>query len=119
MPRSLLVAAYVAWPAAVVALRLITRVHRRCLVVIGAGCLISLVVGTTATPTHIGIPLGLLLGAGIGLGICLATARGVTFMYAPDATYWEYNGKIPTGDRLAELVTAVVAVVGGVGVVYA
>ena len=112
MPRSVLHAAYVAWPAAVVALRLLTHVRRRCLIVAGLGYVIALALATTATPASVAVPLGLFVGGLVAVGGCLATARGVTFTVDQDTTYWQYDGKIPVGDRLVEVLGALVAIVG-------
>ncbi|TDO59930.1 hypothetical protein EV651_108278 [Kribbella sp. VKM Ac-2571] len=112
MPRSVLLAAYVAWPAGVLVLRLVMRVRTRCLVVTGLGCLVALVLATTATPTTVAVPLGLFLGGVVAAGGCLATARGVTFTFDQNTTYWEYDGKIPVGDRLVEILGALAAILG-------
>lgn len=103
---------HVAWPAAILLLRLITRVRRRRLAAAGIGWLAAVVVATTTTPTSRVLPIGLILGAGIALGGCLATARGVTFTWAQQQTYWAYDGKIPPGDRLVEVLTGLVGLIG-------
>ncbi|NUR97165.1 MAG: hypothetical protein HOV67_18145 [Kribbellaceae bacterium] len=113
MPRSVLLAAYVAWPAGVILLRLAAHTRGRCLVFTGLGYLVALVIATTATPSSTAVPLGLMLGGLIAAGLCLATGHGLTFTIDPDTTYWEYDGKIPLGDRLAEILGGLVAIVGG------
>ena len=115
MPHSVVLGTYVAWPVGVVVLRLAMMVRRRCLAATGVGWLAALVVGTTATPASSGVPAGLIIGGGAAVGLCLATARGMTFTWAPDETYWVYEGKIPTGDRLVEVLSLLAAVVGVVG----
>ncbi|RZU13505.1 hypothetical protein EV645_4347 [Kribbella rubisoli] len=115
MPRSVLIAAYVAWPLGAVVVRLLTRVRRRCLAAIGVGWIAALVLATTATPAERVIPIGLIVGSGIAATLCLATARGVTFTFAQDETYWVYDGKIPVGDRLVEVLSVLAGVVGVIG----
>lgn len=112
MPHSALLAAYVAWPAAAAALRLVAHARGRCLVFTGVGYLVALVIATTATPSSVGVPLGLILGGFGAAGLCLATGHGMTFNFDPDTTYWEYDGKIPVGDRLVEILGGLVAIVG-------
>jgi hypothetical protein len=114
VPRSVLIATYVAWPAGVVVLRLVARARGRCLFFSGVGYLVALVIGTTATPTSAGIPVGLFVGALVAVVTCLATGHGITFNIDPDTTYWEYDGKIPLGDRLVEILGVLVAVIGGI-----
>ncbi|MGW5190482.1 hypothetical protein ACWEOO_14575 [Kribbella sp. NPDC004138] len=118
MPHSVLIAAYVGWPAGVVVLRLVMRVRTRCLVVTGLGVLAGLAIATTAMPARAAVPLGLLVGPVIAVGGCLATARGVTFTFDQDATYRKYAGTIPLGDRLVEALSALVAVVGAVALLW-
>ena len=112
MPRSVLVAAYVAWPAGAVLLRLVARARARCLIVTGLAILVALVLATTATPTTVAVPLGLFVGGVLAVIVCLATGRGVTFTVDQNTTYWEYDGKIPVGDRLVEILGALAAVLG-------
>ena len=112
MPRTVLIAAHVAWPTGILVLRLITRVRRRCLAAAGVGWLAAVVVATTAPPTSRALPVGLVLGAGIAIGGCFATARGVTFTWEQQQTYWAYDGKIPPGDRLVEVLTGLVGLIG-------
>ncbi|HWD79217.1 MAG TPA: hypothetical protein VG497_10045 [Kribbella sp.] len=118
MPRSALLAAYVAWPAGVVVLRLVAHTRGRCLVFTGLGYLVALVIATTATPSSVAVPLGLTLGGAAGAGLCLATGHGITLTIDPDTTYWEYDGKIPLGDRLVEVLGGLVAVAGGVALAW-
>lgn len=115
MPRSVLIATYVAWPVGVVVLRLLTRARRRCLAATGVGVLVALVLATTATPADRTIPIGLIVGAGVAVALCLATARGLTFTWAQNETYWVYDGKIPLGDRLVEVLSLLAGVVGVIG----
>ncbi len=117
MPRFVLIAAYVAWPTALVLLRLITPVRPRCLAVLAGSWLAATVLATTATPATLAVPLGLIVGAGIGLGIYAAVSRGVTFTWEPNRTYSVYDGKIPVGDRVALAITAVAGLVGVLGLV--
>ncbi|MGW6196297.1 hypothetical protein ACWF0M_09125 [Kribbella sp. NPDC055110] len=49
MPRSVLLAAYVAWPAGAVLLRLVARARARCLIGTGLGYLVA-VLGVGALP---------------------------------------------------------------------
>ncbi|WP_410788747.1 hypothetical protein [Kribbella sp. C-35] len=112
MPRSVLLAAYVARPAGAVVLRLVARTRARCLLGTGLGYLVALVLATTATPTTVAVPLGLFVGGVAAVIGCLATGRGVTFTFDQDTTYWEYDGKIPVGDRLVEILGALVAILG-------
>jgi hypothetical protein len=114
VPRSVLLAAYVAWPVGVVLLRLMASARARCLIFTGLGYLVALVIATTATPSTSAVPLGLLLGGLTGAGLCLATGHGITFNFDQNTTYWEYDGKIPVGDRLVELLGGLIAVTGGV-----
>ncbi|WP_427886842.1 hypothetical protein ACQHIV_28685 [Kribbella sp. GL6] len=116
MPRTVLLAAYVAWPTGVALLRLVAHARGRCLVFTGAGYLIALVIATTATPSSVAVPLGLMLGGVIGAVLCLGTGHGLTFTFDPETTYWVYEGKIPRGDRLVEVLNVLVAICGGVSV---
>ena len=113
MPRTVLLAAYVAWPVGVALLRLVAHARARCLIFTGLGYLLALVIATTATPSSVAVPLGLMLGGAAGAGLCLATGHGITLTIDPDTTYWEYDGKIPVGDRLVEVLGGLVAVAGG------
>jgi hypothetical protein len=115
VPRFVLIATYVAWPATVALLRLVTPVRRRCLAVLAGGWLAATVLATTATPATRAVPLGLAVGAGLALGIWPAISRGVTFTFAPDRRYWAYDGKIPVGDRVALAITAGAGLVGVLG----
>jgi hypothetical protein len=117
VPRFVLIATYVAWPAAVVLLRLVTPVRPRCLAVLAGGWLVATVLATTATPATRAVPMGLVVGAGLALGIWPAISRGVTFTMAQDRTYAPYDGKIPVGDRVALAITAVAGLVGVLGFV--
>lgn len=112
MPRSVLIAAYVAWPAIAVLLRLVARARARCLIFSGVGYLVALVLATTATPAKVAVPLGLFVGGVLAVVVCLATGHGITLNIDQDTTYWEYDGKIPVGDRLVEILAAVVAILG-------
>ncbi|MFF0266374.1 hypothetical protein [Kribbella sp. NPDC004536] len=114
MPRTVLLAAYVAWPAGVVVLRLTAHTRGRCLVFTGVGYLVALVIATTATPSSVAVPLGLMLGGLIAVVMCLNTGHGLTPKHDPGTTYWAYDGKIPRGDRLVEVLGALVAICGGV-----
>lgn len=80
MPRSVLIATYVAWPVGVVVLRLLTRAR-------------------------------LIVGSGVAVALWLATARGLTFTWAQDETYWVYD----VGDRLVEVLSLLAGVVGVIG----
>ncbi|MFD7153627.1 hypothetical protein ACFV9C_03460 [Kribbella sp. NPDC059898] len=62
MPHTVLLAAYVVWPAGVVLLRLTAHTRGRCLVFTSVGYLVALVIATTATPSSVAVPLGLMLG---------------------------------------------------------
>lgn len=115
MPHTVLLATYVVWPAGVLVLRLAAHTRGRCLVFTGLGYLVALVIATTATPSSVAVPLGLMLGGAIGAGLCLATGHGITFTIDPNTTYREYDGKIPLGDRLVEVLGGLVAVAGGLG----
>ncbi|MGZ0149513.1 hypothetical protein ACXJJ3_20785 [Kribbella sp. WER1] len=115
MPRIVLLAAYVAWPAGVAVLRLTAHARGRCLIFTGVGYLVALVIATTATPSSTAVPLGLVLGGLIGAGLCLGTGRGLTFNFDQETTYWAYGGKIPLGDRLVEVLGVLVAICGGAG----
>jgi hypothetical protein len=68
-----------------------------------------------AWPASRAEPLGLIVGAEIGLGIWAAISRGVVFTWQPDRTYWAYDGKIPVGDRVALAITGVAGLVGVLG----
>ncbi|GAA1602780.1 hypothetical protein GCM10009804_69070 [Kribbella hippodromi] len=93
-------------------MRLLTRIRPRCLVATGLGYLIALVLATTATPAARMIPVGLIVGAGVAVGGCLGTARGVVFTWDQQQTHGAYEGQIPVGDRLAEIWSAVIGVAG-------
>src|SRR5207247_5236319 len=87
VPRFVLIAAYVAWPTALVLLRLITPVRPRCLMVLARGWLAATVLATTVTPAARAVPLGLIAGAGLALGIWPEISLGVTFTMAADEVY--------------------------------
>jgi hypothetical protein len=94
------------WFVVLVAVGLLRAVRRRVLVTSGLGLLISLVVSTTATPAERGFPLGVALGAGVAVGLSLATRSGVTFTWMPDEVYWSDEKRPPLTENLILLLTA-------------
>jgi hypothetical protein len=118
VPRFILIAAYVAWPAGVLAVRLMTPVRLRCLLVAAAGWLAALAVGTTGTPALRALPGGLVAGAGLGLALQLMVARGVTFEWDPGRTYDVYDGKIPVGEWVVLGLAGVAGLVGLTGLLW-
>ncbi|MGW6279986.1 hypothetical protein [Kribbella sp. NPDC055071] len=83
---------------AVVGLR--RAVRFRALVTHGIGLLVSLVVTTTATPPEKAVPIGVMIGTGIAIGLSLATRHGVTFTWQPDTEYWPDDKRPPRPENL-------------------
>jgi hypothetical protein len=94
------------WLMVLVAVGLLRAIRPRVLVTSGLGLLISLVVSTTATPTEQGVPVGIMLGTGVAVGLSLATRHGVTFTWMPDTEYWPDEERPPVTENLLLVMTA-------------
>ncbi|TCO41061.1 hypothetical protein EV646_116153 [Kribbella antiqua] len=105
------------WLVALVAVGLLRAVRHRVLVTSGLGVVISLVVSTTATPMERGLPLGVALGAGVAVGLSLATRSGVTFTWMPDKVYWLDEKRPPMTENLILLLTALCCCVAAAALV--
>ncbi|MFK4086390.1 hypothetical protein ACI2LF_19930 [Kribbella sp. NPDC020789] len=88
------------------------RVRPRLLLTSGIGWLAAVVISTTATPVERGVPVGLVVGAGIALGWSLATRSGVTVSWEPDKVYDRDDGPKPQMETVVLVGTGVLAVLG-------
>ena len=94
------------WLLALVVVGLLRAVRSRVLMTSGLGLLISLVISTTATPAEQAVPLGVMLGTGVAVGLSLFTRHGVTFTWMPDTEYWPDEKRPPVTENLLLLMTA-------------
>jgi hypothetical protein len=110
--RSVLIGLYIAWPLIVGVTCATSRVRRRFVVLSAAGWIGATVIATTARPADRALVIGLVLGVGASLSLWLATRRGVTFTWMQDKTYWPDNDPLPSGEKVAAVLVALMGILG-------
>ncbi len=93
-------------------LSVVWRVRPRLLLTSGIGWVAAMVISSTAVPAERGVPVGLMVGAGIAVGLSLATRSGVTVEVEPDKAYNRDDGPKPRMETAVLVATAVFALVG-------
>lgn len=66
-------------------------------------------IATTGQPPEMALAVGLMVGVIASLSCWLATSDGVNFNWDEGKTYWPDDGPIPTGEKIA---AALVALIG-------
>jgi hypothetical protein len=77
-----------------------------------AGWLGAAAIAITAHPADRALVIGLVFGVVASLSGWLATSRGVTFTWEQDKTYWPDHTPMPTGEKVAASVVALVGLLG-------
>ncbi|MFB6718578.1 hypothetical protein ACFCV3_00370 [Kribbella sp. NPDC056345] len=93
-------------------LSVVWRVRPRLLLTSGIGWVAAMVISSTASPAERGVPVGLMVGAGIAVGLSLATRSGVTLEVEPNKVYDRDDGPKPRMETVVLVGTAVFALVG-------
>ncbi|GAB3929055.1 hypothetical protein GCM10029976_027980 [Kribbella albertanoniae] len=88
------------------------RVRPRLLLTSGIGWVAAMVISSTAVPAERGVPVGLMVGAGIAVGLSLATRSGVSLEVEPNKVYNRDDGPKPRMETVVLVATAVFALVG-------
>jgi hypothetical protein len=112
MSRAVLIGLYVAWPVIVGVVCASARIRRRFLLLSAAGWLGAVAVATNAQPPARALVVGLVFGVASSLGLWLATARGVTFTWMQNKTYWSESNPVPAGEKVAAALVAAMGVIG-------
>jgi len=112
MTRSVLIGLYVVWPLSIGVTTLIARVRGRFMLLTAAGWLGATWIATTGRPADRALVVGLVGGVAASLLLWLVTLRGVTFTWMQDKTYWPDDGPLPSGEKVAAALVALVGVLG-------
>jgi hypothetical protein len=112
MTRAVLIGLLVVWPLIVGVTALIAQVRRRFVLWSAAGWLGAMWIASTGRPVDRALVVGLVGGVAASLFMWLATLRGVTFTWTQDKTYWPDDGPLPSGEKIAAVLVALVGALG-------
>jgi hypothetical protein len=116
MRAALLITLYAVWPVAAVVATVIGRVRGRFLLACAGTWVLALAIGTTATPVHIAVPVGLAVGATGCLFMAFVVNEGATLMWSDTPILPPDQGKML---RAELVVLGVVALVDAAAIALA